>query len=216
VSWTGSSFFLNTAAVTEAAVPVSPSNYPGVRYLYNVLDNTSPSFDTADSLVGFTSTTNSPLCTPFGVTGNKRSVIRSAGFLELPAASQAASTTLGGVNPSTSCRLNPVSPPPTATIGLAGGQNATVSGGPQAISYTVTFSQSVTGLTPAKFPAGANTGTATGSVTNVTGSGTTYTVTYTATSTGTVILAVPANAAVNAFGAGSLVSTNAPTVTINS
>jgi ABC-type phosphate transport system substrate-binding protein len=213
VSWTGSSFFLNTAAVTEAAVPVSPSNYPGVRYLYNVLDNTSPSFGTADSLVGFTGSANSPLCTPFPGAGNKRSVIRSAGFLELSGASQTASTTLGGVNPSTSCRLNPVSPPPTATINQAAGQADPVTGA-QAVTYTVTFSQSVTGLDNGDF---TNTGTATGSVTGVTGSGSgPYTVTFTATSTGTVILAVKANAAVNTFGAGSLASTSTDnTITIN-
>jgi ABC-type phosphate transport system substrate-binding protein len=63
--------------------PSDTSQLPGVRYLYNVLDNTSPDYTVARNLVGFdrtvAATPTAPLCS-----GGKASVIVSQGFLNLP------------------------------------------------------------------------------------------------------------------------------------
>lgn len=87
VNWTGTSWFLNTAttAVSEAnpnlLTPFPTAGvYPGVRYLYNVIDPGSPSYSVSRGLVGFDSIggTRSPLCN-----GDEFSEILSQGFLNL-------------------------------------------------------------------------------------------------------------------------------------
>jgi ABC-type phosphate transport system substrate-binding protein len=82
VNWTGSRWFLNTAAnaVSESnpnlTTPSTTSGvYPGVRYLYNVVNNPSPSYTAAEAIVGF----SSPLCN-----NAKFTDILSAGFINLP------------------------------------------------------------------------------------------------------------------------------------
>ncbi|WP_029015207.1 DUF4347 domain-containing protein, partial [Niveispirillum irakense] len=73
-------------------------------------------------------------------------------------------------------------PPSVSSIALSGtpGANAT------SVSYTVTFSESVTGVNSSDFTL-ASTGTATGTISDVTGSGSTYTVTVSSISgTGTL------------------------------
>lgn len=90
VNWTGTQWFLNTAAT---AVSESNTNlnspfpttgvYPGVRYLYNVVDTTGPSYAASRDLIGFANTgggAKSPLCS-----GVEFSEILSQGFLNLPA-----------------------------------------------------------------------------------------------------------------------------------
>jgi hypothetical protein len=225
VSWTGSAFALNSSVVNESNVTVGAGHFPGVRYLYNVVDNTSPSTSYAASLgiIGFQGgTTNSPLCTPFPAAGNKRSTIRSNGFLELPSASQSASANAPttGTNSATSCRLNPVTPPPTVTINQGASQLDPVSfgAGPLSVSFDVVFSQSVTGFDLSDVTlGGTSVGTRSVTVTPIDGSHYTVTVTYTALTTpGTLIATIGSNKAVNVFGAGNLASTTLDnTVQIN-
>ncbi len=111
---------------------------------------------------------------------------------------------------------------PTVTINQAGGQVDPTNTSP--ISFTVTFSEAVTGFTAADVTTG---GTAGGTKTPaVSGSGATYTVTVTGmTTNGTVTASVIAGAVTDALGNASSVSTSsdnsvtwdgtAPTVTIN-
>jgi hypothetical protein len=65
--------------------------------------------------------------------------------------------------------------PSVSSIVRAGGASATVSGSATSTSYTVTFSESVTGVDTTDFVL-TSTGTASGTVSGVTGSGSTYTV----------------------------------------
>jgi phosphate transport system substrate-binding protein len=64
--------------------PNDTTQLPGVRYLYNVVDSTSPSYLTARDIVGFdrtsATTPTAPLCN-----GAKALTIVSQGFLQLPA-----------------------------------------------------------------------------------------------------------------------------------
>ncbi|MGV0990533.1 beta strand repeat-containing protein, partial [Limnohabitans sp.] len=69
-----------------------------------------------------------------------------------------------------------VNVPSVSSVVRAGGASATVLQSATSVSYTVTFSESVTGVDASDFALTA-TGTASGSIASVTGSGTTYTVT---------------------------------------
>ncbi|TRW91231.1 DUF4347 domain-containing protein [Candidatus Methylobacter oryzae] len=72
---------------------------------------------------------------------------------------------------------DPVIPGPTPdSIVRAGGASAAVLGLATSVQYTVTFSESVTGVDASDFTL-TKTGTANGTISSVTGSGTTYTVT---------------------------------------
>ncbi len=98
VTWNAGSkkFFLNGAVVNDTNESSATPTYPGVRYLYNVIDQNSPSYTTAAGLVAFDiagGSAKSPLCA-----GSKSSTILSQGFLPITA-----STQLG--NPSVTCRL---------------------------------------------------------------------------------------------------------------
>jgi subtilisin family serine protease len=76
--------------------PADASVFPGVHYLYNVIDTSAPSYTVARDAVGFQDSTNgstSPLCA-----GAFPSAIRSAGFLDL-----ARATSPGG-NANVTCR----------------------------------------------------------------------------------------------------------------
>jgi hypothetical protein len=66
--------------------------------------------------------------------------------------------------------------PSVSSVVRTGGASATVNGSASSVSYTVTFSESVTGVDASDFSL-TETGTASGSIASVTGSGTTYTVT---------------------------------------
>lgn len=102
VRWNGTdSFRINQVVVTEANEASSTPTFPGVRYLYNVLDPNSPSYNTALGIVGFDDSPaglKSPLCS-----GGKISPIVSEGFLPI-----AAGTTAGG-NTGVTCRLKTTS-----------------------------------------------------------------------------------------------------------
>lgn len=109
--------------------------------------------------------------------------------------------------------------PPSVTVSASAGQANPTNQSP--ISFTVTFSESVTGFTSSDVVlSGSASGT---SVTSVTGSGSTYTVLVAATGGGTVGVAVPAGSANDAAGNANTVSntglvtldTVAPTVTIS-
>jgi large repetitive protein len=69
-----------------------------------------------------------------------------------------------------------VDAPSVTSIVRAGGASAMVAGSASSLQYTVTFSQSVTGVDASDFALTA-TGTASGNIASVSGSGTTYTVT---------------------------------------
>ncbi|HYD59144.1 MAG TPA: DUF4347 domain-containing protein [Noviherbaspirillum sp.] len=71
--------------------------------------------------------------------------------------------------------LTIVDAPSISSIVRTGGASATVNTSASSLSYTVTFSESVTGVDASDFTLTA-TGTASGSIASVTGSGTTYTV----------------------------------------
>jgi ABC-type phosphate transport system substrate-binding protein len=86
VKWTGSAFSIETGVVNESnpnlLTASDVSVFPGVRYLYNVLDSNSVNYTEARALVGFSDTPGgpkSPLCS-----AGKTSVIRAAGFATLP------------------------------------------------------------------------------------------------------------------------------------
>ena len=72
--------------------------------------------------------------------------------------------------------LTVVDAPSVSSVLRPSGASSTVAGAATLIAYTVTFSESVTGVDVSDFALTA-TGTATGSIASVTGSGTTYTVT---------------------------------------
>ncbi len=99
VTWNAGSkkFFLNSAVVNDTNEGSPTPTYPGVRFVYNVIDQNSPSYTTAAGLVAYdisgATTAKSPLCA-----GSKSSVILSQGFLPI-----AASTQNG--NPGVTCRL---------------------------------------------------------------------------------------------------------------
>ena len=85
-SATGGTLVIGPAVVGESNPNLDnqadSSVYPGVRYLANVIDSTEPSYAAARDLVGFDATPGrcrrqSALC------GTKRSVIRTAGLLDL-------------------------------------------------------------------------------------------------------------------------------------
>lgn len=96
---------------------------------------------------------------------------------------------------------------PTVTINQAGGQSDPTTA--LSMNFAVVFSKAVTGFTPGDV---AVTGTAGGTKTvTVTGSGATYTVTVTLSgspTSGSVIVNIPANAAVDALGNQSEASTS--------
>ncbi len=104
VRWSGSLFFLNNRnnVVSESnpnlANPADASVFPGVHYLYNVVDSSAPDYVAARGLVGFDATSGgtakSQLCD-----GTDTTDILSAGFLDLPALTQA------NGNPGVTCRL---------------------------------------------------------------------------------------------------------------
>ena len=89
----------STPTAGDPGAPVAESNvklvdptpaYPGVRFVFNVLDNTSPSYTPAKRFWGFTNTSGgelSPLCA-----GGKNSTITNYGFGTLAAAGVANST----------------------------------------------------------------------------------------------------------------------------
>jgi hypothetical protein len=108
----------NVADATETRV------FPGVGYLYNVLDTASPSFLDARAVVGFDtfSSAKSTLCAGGGNTD-----ILSAGFMDLPPRTV-------GANAGVTCRVTPTpttpAPVPTttalpATTTTAGGAGTT-------------------------------------------------------------------------------------------
>ena len=82
--------------------PNDASVFPGVRYLYNVLDSTEPEISTALSLVGFDSVGNkSPLYARRSAEpGSLATTILRPGFLNLPPKTIGSATNV-------SCRLNP-------------------------------------------------------------------------------------------------------------
>jgi hypothetical protein len=71
--------------------------------------------------------------------------------------------------------LTVVDAPSVSSIVRSGGASSTVASAATSISYTVTFSEAVTGVDAGDFSLSAS-GTASGRIANVTGSGTTYTV----------------------------------------
>ena len=102
-SATGGSLTIGSAVVSEKnpniLTPTDTSVFPGVRFVYNVIDTTEPSYTAARDMVGFDDAANghaSPLC---GNNANVISVIRSNGFLDL------APLTSGGGNTNITCRL---------------------------------------------------------------------------------------------------------------
>jgi hypothetical protein len=223
--WTGSAFGLNGNVVTEANVAVTGTNYPGVRYLYNVVDSNEPSYQVAtEKIVGYDGTGIAPLCS-----GAKLSLIRSNGFLNLPAATEPVSAALGGGSVTSTCRLNPVAPPPIPVVTLHSGQSATQAygGGPVTLHFDVNFSDgashpmNVTGLTNSDFtvagtltPASLISG-ATVSITS--GSGASYAVDVTVPAgsatnlgTGNVKLTLGSGKAFNVFGTGNASSSTIP------
>ncbi|MGK5015227.1 Ig-like domain-containing protein [Janthinobacterium sp. HLS12-2] len=74
--------------------------------------------------------------------------------------------------------IDVVDAPGVLSIARAGGASATVPAAPASLSYTVTFSQAVTGVDASDFSV-IGSGTAEGTIASVTGSGDTYTVTVT-------------------------------------
>jgi phosphate transport system substrate-binding protein len=104
VRWNGTdSFRINQVVVTtanEAADPLS-APFPGVRFLYNVIDPGTINFAAAQGIVGFDDIpggAKSPLCS-----GSSAGVIVGQGFLPI-----AAGTTAGG-NTLVTCRLKTTS-----------------------------------------------------------------------------------------------------------
>ena len=102
-SATGGSLTIGSAVVSEKNPNVNTATdssvYPGVRLVFNVLDSTEPSYTAARDLVGFDDVPNghaSPMC---GNNANVKAVIRSNGFLDLPA------LTSPGGNTNITCRL---------------------------------------------------------------------------------------------------------------
>ncbi len=98
---------------------------------------------------------------------------------------------------------------PTVTVEQAAGQADPATGptGTTTISFTVTFNEPVTGLTPAEVTLG---GTAGATVVNITGSGAVYTLLVQGmTQSGTVTASIIANAAQDAAGNGNTASTSA-------
>jgi len=106
---------------------------------------------------------------------------------------------------------------PTVTVARASGQVTPTR--TQPMSFTATFSETVTGLTAAGVQVSSGTGVQGTAVVGVTGSGTTWTITVgglssttTALSGGTVTVSLLANAAQDVGGNGSLASTGSTNV----
>jgi ABC-type phosphate transport system substrate-binding protein len=102
-SATGGTLTIGSAVVSEKnpniLTATDSSVYPGVRYVYNVIDSTEPSYTAARDVIGFNDTSGgaaSPLCAN---NASIISVIRSNGFLDLP------SLTSPGGNTNITCRL---------------------------------------------------------------------------------------------------------------
>jgi ABC-type phosphate transport system substrate-binding protein len=102
VAWNGFDFYPNAAVINEAnpnlTTPTDVSVFPGVYYVYNVIDTTSPSYVTARGVVGYdpadaTGSSRSALCS-----GTLSSTILSSGFLPLAAQTQ-------NQGPTVTCRL---------------------------------------------------------------------------------------------------------------
>ena len=79
-----------TTVLTAGITPVNEYNpnitsasgtgvFPGVRFLYNVVNTNSPNYDQAVNMVGFTSASNSPLCN-----GSNEGEIADNGFQPIP------------------------------------------------------------------------------------------------------------------------------------
>jgi subtilisin family serine protease len=97
---TNGSLTIGIAAVSEMnpnlTDPGDTSVFPGMRYLYDVVDSTEPAYTITRGLVGFEDApggAKSQLCS-----GSFASTIRAAGFLDL------AATTSPGGNPGVTCR----------------------------------------------------------------------------------------------------------------
>jgi phosphate transport system substrate-binding protein len=206
VSWNGFDFFPNSAVTNETNPnlqnPNDVSVFPGVRYLYNVLDSTEPEISTALSLVGFDQVGNkSPLCTAVGQPGSKATTILSQGFLNL------AGQTVGGTT-NVSCRKDPIGNPllsETINLAVSGTNNETVTqatqvplGGGVDLHFSVHFSAAIT---PVNLPlaaiqlSGSSTGATVTATTPLPASpnGQDFDVTVHATHTGTVAAIVLAN-----------------------
>jgi phosphate transport system substrate-binding protein len=91
--------------------PSDASVYPGVRYIYNVIDNAEPSYVAARNLVGFSDTPSGPTSALCGNDPNTIGVLRANGFLNLPP------VTSPGGNPNITCRLQtaPIAAPSAIT-----------------------------------------------------------------------------------------------------
>lgn len=82
----------------------SATDYNGIRYVYNILDNITPSYNTAFALVGFTNTaaglaTASDLCHNNGATGGQsfaNAAILSFGFATLSSSANPRNSNLAG------------------------------------------------------------------------------------------------------------------------
>jgi len=80
------------------------TDYNGIRYVYNVLDNTTPNYNTAFALVGFTNTgagltTASDLCNNTGATGGQQfanAAVLSFGFATLSSSANPRNSNLAG------------------------------------------------------------------------------------------------------------------------
>ena len=85
--------------VKPTAATVTDGTFLGIRYVYNVAKNTSPSINAVLDLIGVTATGNGYLCDPNNATA--KSEITKYGFV--PLASAPAGTGL----PNSACRKNP-------------------------------------------------------------------------------------------------------------
>ncbi len=213
-----------TVTINQAAAQTDPTSGSSIDFTV-VFSEAVTGFDAADVTRGGTATGGSISVTGSGTTytvtigtltgdGTVTATVNAGGAIDGASNTNAAST-------STDNTVTRDATQPTVTINQAAAQADPTNG--SSVSFTVVFSEAVTGFDAADV---TRSGTATGGSISVTGSGATYTVTIgTLTSQGTVTATVNAGGAADAAGNTNLASTSTdntvtrdtsvPTVTIN-
>jgi hypothetical protein len=207
-----------TVALNQSAGQADPTAASPIRFTVLFSESVS-GFNASDvSLAGSTvggtlvaSVTGSGTSYTVSVTG-----MSGSGTVRASIASGAAQDAAGNPSRASTSTDNVVTfdnVAPTVTINQAPGQLDPAGAGP--ISFSVVFSEPVSGFTAGDVSFAGSTGTGT-LVASVTGSGAGYTVTVTGATTPSVVVAsIPAGAATDAVGNASLASTSTDnTVTV--
>ena len=207
-------------AINQAPGQNDPTNQTPLQYAITASESIF-GLTIADITYGGTIDTSTA---SFAITGSGSSYTLSVGNLvsnggHLSAAVNAAAVTdtagnVGLASTSTDNQITLDNVAPSVTVNQAVGQTDPASSQP--INFTVTFSEAVTGFSPASISLAGSSANVTNAQVNITGTGPSYSVAISnVLSTGTVRVSVPGGAVTDIIGNGNLASTSTDnTVTV--